>query len=104
MALCDVFTARIVHQQIHTGLCALRPLLRGSAALPACPQAGITPFQSLSISQASTSVQQPLHPVFEITQVAVAFPGVLSQFQVLEVGEWFKRCPFQPTKPVSRER
>lgn len=56
------------------------------------------------IGRASTSVQQPLHPVFEIAQVAVTFPGVLSQFQVLEIGERLERCPFQPTEPVSGER
>lgn len=57
---------------------------------------------SCNRNQSSTSVQQPLHPVFEIAEVAVAFPGVMSQFQVLQVDQRLKCCPLQTMKPVTR--
>lgn len=40
--------------------------------------------------------------MFEIAEVAVTFPGVVSQFQVLEVGKGLKRCPLQTMEPVTR--
>lgn len=57
---------------------------------------------SCNINQTATSVQQPLHPVFEIAEVAVTFPGVMAQFQVLQIGQRLKCCPFQTMKPVTR--
>lgn len=96
LLLCDVLPAWHVHLQIKARLCPRRPSLRwgwGGRLSKAWRRAG-----------ASTSVQQPLHPVFEVAQVAVTFPGVLSQLQVLEIGERLERCPFQPAEPVPRER
>lgn len=56
------------------------PLLHVSAALVSYPLIETHPFRAplCYVNQTSTSVQQPLHPVFEIAEVAVTFPGVVS--------------------------
>lgn len=73
LLLCDVYGLEHASANKH-----ILPFCFGALTPSRPSRPGSHPFKASRIGGASTSVQQPLHPVFEFAQVAVTFPGVLS--------------------------
>ena len=90
-----------------------RPLLSPgllSESAPSHQEESVGPEVTVPIPRAPagpavlTSVGEPLHPVFELTQVTVTLPGVIPDLQQLQVCQGFKRQPVQILQTVGAER